>query len=169
MKYYAGIGSRETPISVATKMTTIARRLDSMGYCLRSGGAEGADNAFEKGATNKQIFIPWDNFNGRRADGKNYIIPKENLDLVEKYHPAFHKLSGGAKKLMSRNSNQVLGIDFDDPVEFVLCWTEGGLKKGGTAQAIRIAEDYKIPVFNFGGNGFVEFSEYIMGVNRLPV
>jgi hypothetical protein len=161
MKYYAGIGSRETPKHIQTKMTTIARRLNSMGYCLRSGGADGADDAFEKGAVSKQIFLPWEGFNGRRSDGSSYIIPPLNLELVEKYHPKPSLLTKKGLKFMSRNSYQVLGPQLVDPVEFVLCWTEGGNKKGGTAQAIRIAEDRGINVFNFGSDGLEKFSEYM--------
>jgi len=163
MKYYAGIGSREIPTTIQKQMTAIARRLNSMGYCLRSGGAEGADDAFEKGATNKQIFLPWNGFNDRYSNGTDYIVPELNLDLVQKYHPSASKLSQGAQKLMSRNSYQVLGPNLTDPVEFVLCWTVDGKKKGGTAQAIRIAEDYKIPIFNFGSSdGLKKFGEYMI-------
>ena len=169
MKYYAGIGSRKTPKHIQIKMTAIAHRLNSMGYCLRSGGAEGADQAFESGAKTKQILLPWEGFNGKYTDSSQYIIPSLNLDFVYKYHPIPSRLTTKGLKLMSRNSNQVLGSMLDEPAEFVLCWTEGGKKKGGTAQAIRIAEDYRIPVFNFGSiNGLSLFAEYILAVSRLP-
>jgi hypothetical protein len=148
MKSYAGIGSRETPRLIQQQMASIARRLDSMGYCLRSGGADGADDAFEKGAATKQIFLPWDGFNGRTVDGISYFVPPFNLDLVNQFHPAASRLSTAALKLMSRNSYQVLGPDLNDPVEFVLCWTEGGKKKGGTSFALRIAKSRNIPIFN---------------------
>jgi len=161
MKYYAGIGSRKTPKHIQIKMTAIAHRLNSMGYCLRSGGAEGADQAFESGAKTKQILLPWEGFNGKYTDSYQYIIPPLNLELVENYHPTYKKLSHSGQKLMSRNSYQVLGPQLDDPVEFVLCWTEDGKKKGGTAQAIRIAEDHDINVFNFGSDGLEKFSEYM--------
>ena len=36
------------------------------------------------------------------------------------------------------------------PVSFVVCWTEGGLLKGGTAQALRIATALNIPIINLG-------------------
>jgi predicted Rossmann fold nucleotide-binding protein DprA/Smf involved in DNA uptake len=69
MKYYAGIGSRETPKDICLYMTAIAKRLASLGYTCNSGGADGADSAFERGAViNRQIFLPWDGFN------KRYII-----------------------------------------------------------------------------------------------
>jgi predicted Rossmann fold nucleotide-binding protein DprA/Smf involved in DNA uptake len=49
MKYYAGIGSRETPKEICNKMTEIASLLEKQDFVLRSGGANGADSAFEKG------------------------------------------------------------------------------------------------------------------------
>ena len=42
MRYYAGIGSRRTPLAVCEQMTHIAKVLADMNYCLRSGGADGA-------------------------------------------------------------------------------------------------------------------------------
>jgi predicted Rossmann fold nucleotide-binding protein DprA/Smf involved in DNA uptake len=48
VKYYAGIGSRETPLPLKTTISYIANYLNSQGYILRSGGAPGADNMFEK-------------------------------------------------------------------------------------------------------------------------
>ena len=45
---YAGVGSRETPLLVQQRMTKIAAQLSKLGYVLYSGGAEGADSAFEQ-------------------------------------------------------------------------------------------------------------------------
>jgi hypothetical protein len=42
MKYYAGIGSRETPKDILDLISKIAIKLESLGYTLRSGGADGA-------------------------------------------------------------------------------------------------------------------------------
>lgn len=50
MNAYAGIGSRKTPKNVLDFMFEIGKELALLGYVLRSGGAEGADSAFEKGA-----------------------------------------------------------------------------------------------------------------------
>lgn len=141
-------------------MTEIASRLSRSSYCLRSGGAEGADNAFEKGAVHKQIFLPWDGFNGRKVNGSDYIVPPFNEHYVNKYHPKPSALSKKGLLLMSRNTYQVLGPNLDDPVDFVLCWTKDGKASGGTGQAIRIATDLNIPVFNFK-NGFESFSTYM--------
>ena len=72
MKYYAGIGSRETPNDICLYMTTIAKKLAKLGYTCNSGGADGADSAFERGAViNRQIFLPWDGFNGKYIENMN--------------------------------------------------------------------------------------------------
>lgn len=168
-KYYAGIGSRETPKDVCLHMTAIAKKLAKLGYTCNSGGADGADSAFERGAIiNRQIFLPWDGFNGKYIDSMNklhntwkYSVPLFNEDLVRKYHPKPSALSEAGWKFMSRNSYQVLGEDLKTPVEFVLCWTRDGKLKGGTAQALRIAKDRNIPIFNLF-HGYRDFANYIM-------
>jgi len=156
LKSYAGIGSRETPSDVLGLITKIATKLDIQGYVLNSGGASGADTAFEQGSSNKQIFLPSDTFNGRSHDGISYFNYQrlQHKDLADEtvglFHPAAHKLSDYAFKLMARNTFQVLGKDLQSSVEFVICWTPEGKDVGGTSQAIRIAKSVKIPVFNLG-------------------
>ena len=55
--YYTGVGGRETPPHVLNLMTRIAQGLAKVGGILRSGGARGADSAFEAGAgAAKDIF-----------------------------------------------------------------------------------------------------------------
>ena len=44
---YAGIGARTTPASVLADMTVMAGWLARTGWTLSSGGASGADSAFE--------------------------------------------------------------------------------------------------------------------------
>lgn len=161
MKYYAGIGSRETPANVQKQMAEIAEKLCNLGYTLRSGGAGGADAAFESGAAKKKIYLPWDGFNGRYEDGNQYVVPPFEKPLVEKFHPKPKSLSEFGWKFMSRNSYQVLGDDLKTPVDFVICWTSNGDIKGGTGQAMRIAKHYKIPIFNLY-HGTSEFSDYII-------
>jgi hypothetical protein len=159
-KAYAGIGSRETPKEVQKKMTEIASRLSLLGYVLYSGGADGADEAFELGASHRTIFLPWDGFNGKSADGNDYVVPPTNLELAERFHPKPSGLSRGGLALMSRNSYQVLGPDLKSPVDFVLCWTKDGKASGGTGQAIRIAKAHNIPVFNLK-NGYDDFAKFM--------
>lgn len=162
MKSYAGIGSRLTPPEILELITQISIKLDSKGYLLNSGGAAGADTAFEKGSKRKQIFLPCESFNGRTHDGISYFnyqkLPYKDLaeETVGLYHPAAHKLSAFAFHLMARNTYQVLGKNLQTSVDFVICWTPNGEDVGGTSQAIRIATAVKIPVFNLGKQEHLE-------------
>lgn len=133
---YAGIGSRDTPVDICKTMTTYAYHLKQRGYWLYSGGAIGADSAFEWSAKPKcTIFRPKD-------------VTPEALELGEKYHPKWNALSEPSKLLIARNGFQVLGPSLKTPVKFIICWTKDGKASGGTGQALRIAEDYGIKVYN---------------------
>jgi len=146
MNYYAGIGSRETPIDIKEKIKIVVEYLNKKGYILRSGGANGADSFFEEYATKKEIFLPWRLFNNNESILFNPT--PDSFEIAKKYHPNWGKLSYGGKNLMARNCHQVLGEDLKTPVQFVVCWTKDGKATGGTGQALRIAEDLNIPIYN---------------------
>lgn len=169
---YAGIGSRRTPDNIKDMMIAVGYYLALEGYVLRSGGAGGADEYFElgadlalqKGVGEKQIFLPWKGFRenpskwymgnkGLLADEHN----KRSYELAMKYHPSWFTIKKQAvKDLMARNIMQALGPDLKSFSKFVLCWTPDGCihdrdrtyDTGGTGQAISIASDHKIPVYN---------------------
>lgn len=152
MKYYAGIGSRETPGEVLDVFIILGKFLAKHNYILRSGHAPGADITFENGCDivngKKEIYLPWSRFEGSNS---NLIVKDDRaFEIAEKYHPYWARLSQGARKLQARNSHQVLGLDLSTPSNFVICWTKNGKGTGGTGQAIRIAKAYNIPVFDFG-------------------
>lgn len=153
MAAYAGIGSRETPIEVIEAFERLGFWLASKGYILRSGHADGADSAFERGCVRAngtmEIYLPWKGFNESASE---YILKQndEAISIASRFHPAFDRLSQGAQKLQARNSYQVLGYDLNTPSKFVICWTKQGKGSGGTGQAIRLAKKYSIPVFDFG-------------------
>lgn len=152
--FYAGIGSRTAPEEALKLMQRLAARFDDLGFVLRSGGANGSDAAFESGATNKEIFLPWKDFNNRSSQFDS--ATSEAIRLAEQLHPAWQQLSPAAKKLMARNSHQILGGNLRSPVDFVVTWTPDGAETasqrgratGGTGQAIDLADKFKIPVFN---------------------
>lgn len=145
---YAGVGSRDTPSTVCTTMSNLALQLALRGWVLRSGNAKGrtppkpdtgsADLAFANGC--------------KMVRGRSVIRVATDwqpaLDHAAQYHPNWSACDDRARALHARNSQVMLGDWFDDPVKFVLCWTVGGGIKGGTGQALRIAEAYNIPVFN---------------------
>ena len=152
--YYAGIGSRETPMEVQIFFTNVAKRFAQQGFILRSGGAVGADIAFERGCDEvngeKEIFLPWAGLND--SDSKLILCNEEAFSIAEQFHARWHSLSPKAKKLQARNTHQVLGWDLKTPTDFIICWTKykDGNPIGGTVQAIRIAEAHHIPIFNAG-------------------
>lgn len=157
---YAGIGSRSTPLWALATMTVTAEVLARTGCTLRSGGANGADTAFEEGCDIgkgvKEIYLPWRGFNYRitgttKHASDVYLIPPVAFELAAKFHPArWTDLKEGVQKLMARNAQQVLGRDLDTPAHFILCFTPLGSGSGGTGQAIRMAKAYDIPVFDMG-------------------
>lgn len=152
--FYTGIGSRETPKDILKTMTQLAKDLDLIGYTLRSGGADGADDYFERGATRKEIYLPWKMFNNNPSP--LFKVSQEAIALASEHHPAWDKLKDPVRKLMGRNATQVLGLELDTPSDFVVCWTPDGceshLKRtaatGGTGLAITIASKRGIPIYN---------------------
>jgi len=161
MKFYTGIGSRETPEGVLRLMKNIGYSLGLSGYCLRSGNAGGADTYFYQGqskvSSEYEIFLPWPKFGEEKNDK---FIPLDDIDdklvqkainIVTEIHPAWNKCSQAAKKMHARNAFQVLGKDLNTPSEVVICWTQGGKAVGGTATAINLAKEHDIPVWNLGG------------------
>lgn len=171
MKYYTGIGSRETPKHICEMMTKIATKLEAMGYILRSGGASGADTAFEDGVeTNKEIYIPWNDFNGRNSSSNGIYLyeslnkTKEANDIAKTLHPRFDYLTHGAKKLHTRNVHQVLGKDLETPSKFVILYSEttsDGVK-GGTNTAYQLAKRNNIPCFNlYEAGAIIRLTKFI--------
>jgi len=165
MKIYTGIGARKTPSHMIAQMKDIGHMLANNGWTLRSGAADGADTAFEKGCDDvgddKEIFLPWEGFNNHTST--LYALSNYAFEIAEEVHPAWSKLSQAAQKLMARNVHQLIGVPvkIDDQLKHILsdvvvCWTPDGAETakettaatGGTGQAIRIASHLDIPVFN---------------------
>lgn len=150
MKYYSGIGARSSPLDICKLMANYAEYLVSIGYILRSGGASGADNAFETGCDagngRKEIYLPWPEYNGNKSTF--YDIPPYAYQLAAEIHPVWNKLKFSVKNLHARNCQILLGKDLKTPSEFVVCWTPGGKICGGTATAINLALKNNIPVYN---------------------
>lgn len=150
------IGSRKTPDEIQETLKQLATKLEDQWWVVRSGGAGGADSCCNHVA-NKEIYIPWNNFNGFYngqngailADSRQSIVAEKIVSVV---HPAWGYLKQGVKKLHTRNVFQVLGLSLDTPSKFVICWApttgSSGEVKGGTATAVKIALNNNIPVYN---------------------
>lgn len=167
-KYYTGVGSRETPEHILPIMTELAYQLERKGWILRSGGAWGADEAFQRGVKNySNIFLPYKHF--RKAEGitGTYLddrqLVAEAMYIMSKHkgHPQWDNWLNNASqlsnvKLHTRNVFQVLGSDLKTPSKFLVCYTRDGActydetsyASGGTGTAIRLASIFGVEVFN---------------------
>lgn len=92
--------------------------------------------------------MPYKNFN--RNDSPFFTVTKEARLLAKHFHPAWEHLGDKGRDFMGRNAYQVLGLGLCTPVDFIVCWTPNGRMEGGTGQALRMANHYRIPVINLG-------------------
>jgi hypothetical protein len=157
---YAGIGSRDITLGEMLTIGSVSALLSKMNMLLYSGNAPGADQCFQKSCNKKcVVFLPWSGFEQSvfdyTTDSVKYFVmgrSKPGLDSIIKYHPRPASLSTGAQALMARNWHQIQGVPPEFPqVKFVVCCATpkgNGEVEGGTGQAVRIANDLKIPVIN---------------------
>ena len=155
---YAGIGARKTPDEFLCYMTEAAQFLEvSKHYTLRTGGANGADSAFEAGVGYHKMLKVY------RASDTGDAAPRA-LEIAMRHHPKWFGLTGYVKDLMVRNVMILLGPQLDSPVDFVLCWTPNGEIVGGTGHSLRVAAAHNIPMWNFGIQPKREIAEFILNL-----
>ena len=140
-RIYAGIGAISTRSAAGDDSTGF--QMEEEDWKLRSGGAAGADSAFEAGVANpanRAIYLPGNTFNQRSAQmpgmHNSTRLPgwQQALESVARYHPAPERLSPFAKNLMARNAMQMLGPRMDKPADLVVAYTPKGQVTGGTGQ-----------------------------------
>jgi len=94
-KIYGGIGSRKTPEDIMVVIKDLAKWLAEQGWTGRSGGAKGADTAFQHGSEaangDFELYRP------------KYATP-EAIELASQFHPAWHNCNDYARKLHGRNT-----------------------------------------------------------------
>lgn len=166
---YAGIGNRQLLDAVdgdygrpvADVMRFLATALEKVGYTLFSGGAKGADEAFESGVSDsnhKMIFTAKDATDETRTIARANKLPGKNL-------------LGRKLDLYAREVFQIFGADQKTPVDFVLCYTRDGCEShetrseetGGTGFAIELASRNGIPVINLKNCGWEKRLKEILG------
>lgn len=140
----AGIGARATPMEILMQIEQVGLMLAIRGIKGRSGGAAGADTAFERGmkVINPALIQVFPGHVG------HYLAWQEH---AARFHPNWDACDENTRKLHARNSAIMCGpspLSRSEPVDAVVCWTPGGAITGGTGQSLRIAAAYNIPVFN---------------------
>lgn len=158
------IGSRRTPDTVLTLMEALGAHLADSGWWIRSGHAEGADLAGERGVLRSnapqamEIYLPWASFGVEREghpdcywDVRQFDNYPAALEIAESIHPAWDKCKQGARALHARNPYQVLGRDLSTPSQIVFCYAkplDNQRVEGGTGTAVLLARQHRIPVVN---------------------
>lgn len=181
-KVYAGIGNRDTPDSILELITQIAKRLWKVGlYDLRTGAADGADQAFMQGTMRAEIYVPWHQYNGFPM---HHAIPKEAERLALEHNPHWRNSDGkeknitkGVKALHARNMMIISGPHLDEPVDFVLCFTRDGCDSrqtrthdtGGTGSAISYADSLGVPIVNLAHKNSLEYLSLFSGVDFMDM
>lgn len=188
-RYYAGIGSRDTPEEYLDLMRRVGAVLGRAGWTLRSGGASGADTAFEEGALSvngkRRIYLPKVGFGPLpRVNDASSLVPDQVLgkliwemasELAAQTHPssgaAWSKMDDFTRRLLTRNMFQVMGDNLQSPVTMVVCYGEKPQfdqigrcvdVAGGTGQAVRLAAAENIRVHNiFVPEHFERVAKYV--------
>ena len=161
-RLFAGIGPRNLdPGEPWFKVEEFAGRLFSDGWHLRTGAAPGADSAFMLGfgwkhwMSGLSVFLPWKDFNNFSErppmwnENDVHVVGDSSIlrEKAAESHPAWSRLSSGARKLIARNVAIILGEDLKSPVKFVATHTTEGWT-GGTGFTLRLAQEAGIPIID---------------------
>jgi len=161
----ACIGSRELNAYQTSMCEKLGGWVVQCGHILDSGNAPGADQAFARGANQFRpdlvhLHLPWYKFERQAIHDDNVVHILDDLDephlklyrqIAEKHHPAFSRLSQGAKKLMTRNSSILLPPPVYFTVDMCLAIPSAKRGGGGTGQGMRIALHESIRLVDLRG------------------
>lgn len=177
--HYTGVGSRDITVQESELIMETAKYLADLGFTLRSGGAGGSDTSFEEGALLslrpelREIYIPWKSFKCPRVGDVYHVLEdrgsenyRVSMVVARDIHPAWDRLSNGARLLHQRNVHQVMGRDLTKPVKskFLLAcsdYDKHGVPKGGTRTAWALASRNGIPCFNIRDKSKGELENFL--------
>ncbi len=152
-KAIACIGSRSLKTSEILECEEIGRAIAERGWELHTGNAQGADQAFARGANEVNpklvhLHLPWFKYERDAIVSGNVVRTVEDLEaheldfytqLAEKYHPAWERLSQGVRKLMIRNGMIILPCGCHS-VDVTIALPSSKPGGGGTGQGMRMTE-----------------------------
>lgn len=151
---YGGLCNPDAPENVLSQMKQLAHRLDEKGYTLRTNGGKGGEEALESGTERKEMHLPWKKFNDR--DSKFTKTTDEAKAVIRHFAPSFDTLKPAVQTIIASKAHVILGKDLNNPVKFLVCWTQDGAetvadrnaRTGYIGVGIALAASLKIPVFN---------------------
>ncbi len=161
-KPYAVVGNKEFPTDLIPKLTSIVKKLDSLGYTARTGSMKGLDVCVEEITTNVELQLPWKNFNNKES--KNTYSSPEILAIAKSLQPGFDELALPIKGFLAKNVRVLLGGKGISRAIFLLCHSEDGAdsarqvtsRTASVGHAIKVADKFNIPVFNLKNDNVEE-------------
>lgn len=161
-KPYAVVGNKEFPTDLIPKLTSIVKKLDSLGYTARTGSMKGLDVCVEEFTTNVELQLPWKNFNNKES--KNTYSSPEILAIAKSLQPGFDELALPIKGFLAKNVRVLLGGKGISRAIFLLCHSEDGAdsarqvtsRTASVGHAIKVADKFNIPVFNLKNDNVEE-------------
>lgn len=167
--FFAGVGSRETPPEILSLMYHVGFFMGHLGWGLSSGGAAGADDAFQRGMTDCPACQPvrqlriylinrhWELYRPDPSRGLYNSLEftdtwDQAIEIATAARGSFERLGPAGRDLHTRNVFQVLHHTLKRPVQQLICWAKPvgrhGRVNGGTNTAVTIALQHDIPVMN---------------------
>lgn len=173
MRFYTGVGSRETPELMLLLMELMGELLCTLGYRGRSGAAPGADSAFRRGARKSERYtdVGFEDYlpnstmfnsehfgfvkpdsDERIFDARSFDAYERSVELALEARGSWNGLGPGGIQLHSRNPMQVLGGSLKLPSKFCLFYAKPvgrkGMVSGGTNTAVQVCRKFNVPLFN---------------------
>lgn len=140
-------------------------------YLIRTSGSRGLDSLIMNASCKKEVFIPWQNFNGYRTLSecdlvkvRCPVVTDESMKVLES--SLLGELKEKYKKIDNRFIYGILGKNLADPVDLVIinniCSRE--LPTTSSALVERIAENEDIPTCNLN---YMTIDELKVTINSL--
>jgi len=166
-KHVACVGSRAITASEENLLQCIGEQLVRSGWTVHSGGAQGADQAFAKGAARALaarasgglvIHLPWVSYeraaansavalSAGRAELDTVPFTADERALALSEHPAPDRLTAGGVTLMTRNVRIIFPAGLAaPPVQLVVALPSNKPGGGGTGHALRLATRFQIAI-----------------------
>lgn len=176
------IGNCEVAEPERLKYVPIVKALLKAGHEGRSGGAKGMDyvltqaieELMQEGVSGFKacVYIPHRLFNdlqwGKLGHRVHYVKWFKNysraMGIAAECHPVWHHCDDYTRHMHARNVYEILGTDLNTPSDFVICHARtnrNGVVMGGTATAIKLANDRSIPIFNGYTTSFEQLHEFL--------
>ena len=165
---YVGIGPQTAGEAVIEMSKAFATAMAEMKWTLRSGGAEGMDEAFEAGCDSvqgtKEIFIPDAGFRKRNNSTDKIVHTLDkHLNAIQQakpFFPTWDKLGTTTQMFLVRNVFALFGEKLNKPANLVVTWNQ--YEGTGSFQLLQMAKTAGIPAFNLAEPGQMEAVEELV-------